>query len=60
MKIPNGVGDTLRKAIAVPTDTMITLDLPLLLTKLSQVPGGRADPKVDTADEPGTSVDTGE
>ena len=35
------MGDTLRKALAVPSDTMITLDLPLLLTKLSQVPVDR-------------------
>ena len=37
------MGDTLRKAMAVPTDTMITLDLPLLLTRLSQIPV-RRDP----------------
>ncbi len=38
MTISDRVGDTLRKAMPVPTDTMITLDLPLLLTKLSRVP----------------------
>ncbi len=49
MTIPDGLGDTLRKAIAVPTDTMITLDLPLLLTKLSQVPA-TPDRAIDPAD----------
>ena len=38
MTIPDGLGEALRAAMAVPTDTMITLDLPLLLTKLAQVP----------------------
>lgn len=32
------VGRTLRRSVPVPTDTFITEDIPLLLTKLSQIP----------------------
>jgi len=32
------VSESLRSSIAVPTDTFITEDLPLLLTRLSQIP----------------------
>lgn len=37
------VGDLLRRGYATPTDTMITADLPLLLTRLAQLRAGRAD-----------------
>jgi len=33
-----GIGTALRTGLAVPTDTMITEDIPLLLTRLSGVP----------------------
>ncbi len=33
------VGETLRAGVDVPTDTYITGDIPLLLTRLSQVEG---------------------
>ena len=39
------LGDVLRELLAVPTDTMITLDIPLLLTRLSQIP---ATPAAET------------
>lgn len=32
------LGKALRARVAVPTDTYITQDIPLLLTRLSQVP----------------------
>lgn len=32
------VGKTLRRGVPVPTDTFITDDIPLLLTRLSQIP----------------------
>jgi hypothetical protein len=35
------VGETLRAVVDVPTDTYITGDIPLLLTRLSQVEGVR-------------------
>ena len=35
------VGETLRTSWQTPTDTMITDDIPTLLTKLSQVPKTR-------------------
>ncbi|MBI0473933.1 hypothetical protein D9601_00960 [Sphingomonas sp. MA1305] len=35
------VGETLRAGVDVPTDTYITGDIPLLLTRLSQVEGVR-------------------
>ena len=38
------VGRTLRRSMPVPTDTFITDDIPLLLTKLSQIPATR-DPR---------------
>ena len=36
------MGDTLRRSYVTPMDTMITADIPLLLTRLSQVPGIKA------------------
>lgn len=38
------VGETLRTSWQTPTDTMITDDIPTLLTKLSQVPKSRKRP----------------
>jgi len=38
------VGETLRSSWQTPTDTMITDDIPTLLTKLSQVPKARRRP----------------
>jgi len=35
------VGEALQASHAVPTDTFITEDIPLLLTKLSQIPSQR-------------------
>ena len=35
------VGETLRSSWQTPTDTMITEDIPTLLTRLSQVPKTR-------------------
>lgn len=35
------VGKTLRSTVQVPTDTYITGDIPLLLTRLGQVPAVR-------------------
>jgi hypothetical protein len=35
------VSRTLQSVLPVPTDTYITEDIPLLLTKLSQIPAGR-------------------
>ena len=35
------VGETLRASWQIPTDTMITGDIPTLLTRLSQVPRNR-------------------
>lgn len=32
------IGTTLRESLAVPTDTMITDDIPLLLTRLAGIP----------------------
>jgi len=40
------VGRTLRRSIPVPTDTFITDDIPLLLTKLSQIPAS-PEPRED-------------
>ena len=67
MTIPDGLGEALRAAMAVPSDTMITLDLPLLLTKLAQVPARdpiatnapaiplhRVDPTASTDDDIGS------
>ncbi|MBW6525866.1 hypothetical protein KZ813_03355 [Sphingomonas sp. RHCKR7] len=34
----SALGKALRSSVTVPTDTYITQDLPLLLTRLSQVP----------------------
>lgn len=52
----DGLGDALRAAIGVPTDTMITLDIPLLLTKLSQVPPVPTDHAADKT-PPGPDAD---
>ncbi len=38
------VGETLRSSWHTPTDTMITEDIPTLLTRLSQVPKTRKKP----------------
>ncbi|MBD8618829.1 hypothetical protein IFT67_07820 [Sphingomonas sp. CFBP 13728] len=38
------VGETLRSTWQTPTDTMITEDIPTLLTRLSQVPKTRRKP----------------
>ncbi len=38
------VGETLRSSWQTPTDTMITEDIPTLLTRLSQVPKTRKKP----------------
>jgi hypothetical protein len=38
----SAIGEALRRGVAVPTDTYITEDIPLLLTRLSQV--GRTPP----------------
>ena len=35
------VGEALQSSVAVPTDTFITDDMPLLLTKLSRIPAKR-------------------
>ncbi|MEH3158963.1 MAG: hypothetical protein PGN08_08540 [Sphingomonas taxi] len=35
------VSEALQTGLPVPTDTFITEDIPLLLTKLSQVPAAR-------------------
>ncbi|WP_174286401.1 hypothetical protein [Sphingomonas bacterium] len=54
----DGIGETLRKAMAVPMDTMITLDLPLLITKLSQIADNPGDPGAENRDiGPATPVD---
>ncbi|WP_375393655.1 hypothetical protein [uncultured Sphingomonas sp.] len=54
----DGIGETLRKAMAVPMDTMITLDLPLLITRLSRIPDSPGDPGSENRDVlPATSVD---
>ncbi|GAA0677086.1 hypothetical protein GCM10009102_32110 [Sphingomonas insulae] len=41
------VSRTLQSVLPVPTDTYITEDIPLLLTKLSQIPAAkdRTDPR---------------
>ncbi len=38
------VGETLRSSWQTPTDTMITEDIPTLLTRLSQMPKTRKKP----------------
>ncbi|WP_242096982.1 hypothetical protein [Sphingomonas sp. CROZ-RG-20F-R02-07] len=43
------IGKALRKGIATPTDTLITGDIPLLLTRLSQV--SRPSPHDASEDE---------
>jgi hypothetical protein len=40
----HSVGETLRSSWHIPTDTMITDDIPTLLTRLSQVPKSRKRP----------------
>jgi len=40
----HAVGETLRNSWQTPTDTMITDDLPTLLTLLSKVPSRRKRP----------------
>ena len=37
------VSEALNAGVAVPTDTFITDDIPLLLTKLSQIPAKRGE-----------------
>ncbi|MEA1084329.1 hypothetical protein SFC76_08650 [Sphingomonas sp. CD22] len=36
------MSEALQSSVAVPTDTFITDDIPLLLTKLSRIPAKRA------------------
>jgi hypothetical protein len=55
------IGEALREGVAVPTDTYITEDIPLLLTLLSKVdrlpPVRRPRRKADNADVPQVSDD---
>ncbi len=44
------VSEALNASVAVPTDTFITDDIPLLLTKLSQIPAKRDEKRSDGAD----------
>jgi len=44
------VSEALNAGVAVPTDTFITDDIPLLLTKLSQIPAKRGEKRSDGAD----------
>jgi hypothetical protein len=39
------VSKALRSVVPVPTDTYITEDIPLLLTKLSRIPSGSSGSK---------------
>jgi len=41
----SALGKVLRTSVTVPTDTYITQDIPLLLTRLSQVPASGTKPK---------------
>lgn len=43
------VGTALQTSLPVPTDTFITEDIPLLLTRLSQIPAQRAPKRVRSA-----------
>ncbi len=43
------VGTALQTGLPVPTDTFITEDIPLLLTRLSQIPAQRASKRTRTA-----------
>jgi hypothetical protein len=48
-----GIARALRAGLAVPTDTFITDDIPLLLTKLSQLPpAGAGSRDADRRTEP--------
>ena len=42
------VSEALNASVAVPTDTFITDDIPLLLTKLSQIPAKRRETEPKT------------
>jgi hypothetical protein len=42
------VSEALQSSVAVPTDTFITDDIPLLLTKLSRIPAKRAKTEPNT------------
>lgn len=42
------VSEALNAGVAVPTDTFITDDIPLLLTKLSQIPAKRRETEPKT------------
>jgi hypothetical protein len=41
------VSEALRSSVTVPTDTFITDDIPLLLTKLSRIPAEREKKRGD-------------
>jgi hypothetical protein len=42
------VGETLRQGVETPTDTYITDDIPLLLTRLGQIPAAPPTPRRGT------------
>lgn len=46
------VGETLRNGVETPTDTYITGDIPLLLTRLGQIPAGPPRPRRGTSPSP--------